>query len=259
MGLDIYLSRYEDFELAKKLESEHNEYSERIWAEAGEYSSLTEDQKEELRKKDEDYAISLGLDKHGSMEKGVENIEKFHPDYPDHYFRIGYFRSSYNDSGIERILRNLGLPTMCDIFDRKDEDYEFRPDWDASLIRCEGVIEQLKKKGAYRVRAVSGNMFSEPTIHSEKEALDIFMEELGKNGPDDGYSNKNGEFHTKEPLKVVGMIPGTTRILSERPCVYIVTESDNTWYIQALEIVRDTIKFVLESGKKEQHYLRWSG
>ena len=55
------------------------------------------------------------------------------------------------------------------------------------------------------------------------------------------------------------MIPGTFKILNEMSCVYVVTESDNTWYIQALEIVRDTIKYVLSKEDKEKYYLHWSG
>lgn len=261
MGLDIYLYRYDNYEKTRELEEKYNDFSNKAWEDAGEYDSLTEEQKDELRSKCKEHANSLGLDDWGSDETTREQIEEPHPLYPDHYFKIGYFRSSYNSGGIERILRNLGLPTMSDIFDNNGE-YQFQPNWEESLVRCEQAIEMFKEKGSYRVDHVSANMFSPPKIHSEKEALDIFMEELTKQRFGDekyNYSNINGEFSFHEPQKVLAMIPGTYKLFNEQPCVYVVTESDNTWYIQALEIVRDTIKYVLSKENKEQYYLHWSG
>jgi len=55
------------------------------------------------------------------------------------------------------------------------------------------------------------------------------------------------------------MIQGKEKIFGERDCVYVVTESDNSWYLQALEIVRETIEYVLSRENKEQYYLHWSG
>ena len=257
MGLDIYLYRYDNFEKTRELEEKQSKFDDNAWAEAGDYDKLTDEQKDEVRSKIKEHAKSLGSD-----ETTREQIEEPHPNYPDHYFKIGYFRSSYNSGGIERILRNLGLPTMDDIFKHKGEDYYFQPNWEESLVRCEEVIEEFKKKGAYRVNHVSSNMFKQPDVHSEKEALDIFMDELSKKKQGDegyNYSNSNGEFSFHEPQKVLAMIPGTYKIFNEQPCVYVVTESDNTWYINALEIVRDTIKYVLSKENKEQYYLHWSG
>jgi hypothetical protein len=262
MGLDIYLYRYDNFEKTRELEQKQSEFNDKTWEDVGEYDSLTDEQKDEVRSKIKEHAKTLGLDEWGSDETTVEQIQEPHPLYPDHYFKIGYFRSSYNSGGIERILRNLGLPTMSDIFDHEGKDYHFQPNWEESLVRCEDAIQQFIQKGAYRVHHVSNNIFNEPKIHSEKDALDVFMEELNKHKPNEegyNYNNINGEFSFHEPEKVLAMIPGTYKILNKQPCVYVVTESDNTWYIQALEIVRDTIKYVLSKENKEQYYLHWSG
>jgi len=262
MGLDIYLYRYDDINKTQELQTKYQEYSDKLWGEVGEYDTLSQQTKDEIRTKCKEYAESLGLDEWGDDDTNKEQIEETHPDYPDHYFKIGYFRSSYNEGGIERILRNLGLPTLYNIFNKEEEDYVFKPKWEECLVRCEETIEEFKKKGAYRVHQVSGNMFKEPDVHSEKDALDIFLEELDKERNHDtekyNYSNSRGEFNMAEPLKVLAMIPGTYKIFNEQPCVYMVTESDNTWYIQALEIVRDTIKYVLLKENKEQYYLHWS-
>ena len=262
MGLDIYLYKYENFEETTRKEGLHSEFEEKLW-EGLDYDSLSDEEKEEIRNKSKEYAKSLGLDEWGSDEMGKTHIEQSHPKYPEHYFKIGYFRSSYNDSGIERILKNLGLPTLSDVFNHVDEGYEFQPNWENSLKNINSLIEDFSTKGPYRVHDVSPNLFRDTTVNSEKEAMDIFMQELSKKLGNDSeinsYTNSEGEFYLNEPLKVVAMIPGTSNLLGRRPCTYIVTESDNTWYMQALEIVRDTIQFVLDQEDKEKYYLHWSG
>ena len=260
MGLDIYLYKYENFEETTRKERLHEDFSNKLW-EGLEYSELSEEQKEELREKAKTHAKSLGLDEWGSDETGKEKVERKHEKYPDHYFNLGYFRSSYNNSGIERILRNMDLPTLSDVFQHEGEEYHFRPNWEESLERINSLIKKFSEKGAYRVQSVSENMFRESTIGSERDALSVFLEEVerAKEGGPQSYTNVTGEFYLDEPLKVIAMIPGTQNMFGSRKCVYVVTESDNTWYIQALEIVRDTIQFVLDQKDKEKYYLHWSG
>jgi hypothetical protein len=259
MGLDIYLYKYQDFEKTQRLEKEYEEFSEKLW-EGHEYDSMAQEVKDELCAKEKEFAESLGLDEYGDDKAGKECIELSHPDYPDHYFRIGYFRSSYNDGGIERILRNLELPTLHDIFQKDDEEYSFQPDWQEALTRVTDVIEKFKEKGAYRVHSVSANIFSESEIKSEAQALTAFMTELNRENPfSSNYSCKAGEFYIAEPLTVLAMIPGKSKILRETDCVYVVTESDNTWYIQALEIVKATCEHVIAQADINQYYLHWSG
>lgn len=262
MGLDIYLYKYENFDETTRKEKMHNEFDEKLWEDL-DYDSLSDEEKEEMRNRSKEYAKSLGLDEWGSDEENKHSIETSHTKYQDHYFKIGYFRSSYNDSGIERILGNMGLPTLKDVFTHYDGEYIFQPNWEDSLKNINSLIEDFSKKGAYRVHDVSPNIFREPDVNSEKEALEVFIQELSRQKGDDpemnSYTNAKGEFYLSEPLKVVAMIPGTSNLLGQRPCTYIVTESDNTWYSQALEIVRDTIQFVLDQEDKEKYYLRWSG
>jgi len=259
MGLDIYLYKYHDFEKTQRLEKEYEEFSEKLW-EGHEYDTLAQEVKDALRAKEKEFAKSLGLDEYGSANEGKECIELPHPDYPDHYFRIGYFRSSYNSGGIERILRNLDLPTMYDIFQKEDEEYAFQPDWQDALTRVTEIISLFKEKGAYRVHTVSANIFSEPDIKSESAALSAFIDETNREHRfESNYSNKTGEFYIAEPLTVLAIIPGKSTLLRERDCVYVVTESDNSWYEQALVIIKATCEHVLAQDDKEKYYLHWSG
>lgn len=270
MGLDIYLYRYDDYNKTRQLTEEYNRREKEIWDgndEDEKYNQLTDEQKQDYRLKVEEMALSLGLDKWGDHVDGKESIEINSTKYPEHLFKIGYFRSSYNAGGIERILRNMGLPTMGDIFEY-NEDYHFQPNWERALENVKNVIEEFKTKGAYRVHHVSNNIFKGSSINSEKEALTAFIDELQKEKEQSekyperekyNYTNIVGEFFFNEPMKVLALIPGKYNLLGDRECVYVVTESDNTWYVQALEIIQETIEWVLSKENKEQYYLYWSG
>ena len=256
MGLDIYFRKYEDFKKTKELEELHSQYSDQTWNEYGEYDSLTEDQKEEIREKIKDHSALIGLDG-----MGPEDIEKNHPDYPDHYFKLGYFRSSYNSAGIERILRNLDLPTLHDIFGRdEDSEYESQPNWEECLTRAEDLLVGFRLSSPYRVEKVDGNIFKTPDVFSESDALKVFLKELESAEKHEyNYSNAAGEFYIAEPLKVSAMIPGRGSFLGrDRDCVYVIYESDNSWYEQAIQIVIDTLKMVISSPDREKIYMAWS-
>lgn len=271
MGLDIYLKWFDNHEETMEAEREYERLSEENWdgnQEDGKYDKLSEEQKESYRKKDKEIAAQLGLNSWGSAEEGdkMKSIEFDCKRYPDHYFKVGYFRSSYNAGGIEKILRNLGLDTLHDIFnyERGSEEYYFQPNWERSLEKVKKVIEEFKKTSPIRCYEESSNIFKEPNIKSEADAIKAYMnqqEQFNKREDKsfDSYGNSEGTFYMGEPLKVKAMIPGKSNLLGERDCVYIITESDNEWYIQALEIVQETIEYVLSKKDKEKYYLTWSG
>lgn len=262
MGLDVYLHRYDNFEETRRKEMDYENFSEKN-CKLKDWEKMTEEEKDAIRAKDIAYAESLGLDRYGGDKTGNERCEFPSAKYPDHYFKVGYFRSSYNDGGINHILDNLGLPRLDDIFDVPDNEYYVHPDWNKAKANLQKLLEDFRSKPAYRVLRVSGNMFGlESGPKNEKEALDLFMKEVekSKESPfEDGYSNINGEFFIKSPLKVLGILPGTERLLNTIPCVYVITESENEWYEQAIEIMIETCDYVLAQPNINQYYLHWSG
>jgi hypothetical protein len=272
MGLDIYLKKYNNYENTISREKKYSDFSEEIWKapekEYGDYDKIPEEVKESIRKKTNEYAASLGLNSWGSDEDNIESAKKDHPDYPDHYFKIGYFRSSYNESGINRILSNFGLMTLDGIFNH-DGEYHFQPDWEASKKRAQVTLEEFKKQGNYRVEAMYTHSLAKDFPKTSDEALKVYMEELERTkesrakNPDSeayNYSNAKGAFFPAETLKVHAVIPGTNKyIFDERPCLFVIKEGNNDWYIQALEIVIATCNYALEQENINQYYLHWSG
>lgn len=267
MGLDIYLYRYENKQETEALEAQYEKQSDAHWNfNNRKYEDITITEREEIRRKDETFALSLGLNKDGSDPR-KESIKFPSEKYPDHYFKIGYFRSSYNGGGINNILRNLGLPTLYEIFNRQNEDeYVWQPDWQLALANVMGVIDQLKVMPNRRCFTIAPNMFipnETRTIASELDALRVYSQEREKNhAPEmDGYSNRDGYFYHNEPLKVFGLVQGVRKKLfgdDIEPCVYVVTEGDNKWYVNALEIVQETIEYVLAQPNKDKYFLHWS-
>lgn len=269
MGLDIYLYRYDNFADTREREKKHSEFDEGLWAEAGEYDSLSEEKKAEIRQKSKEVAKSLGLDDWGIDNTGAEQIELPHPSYPDHYFKIGYFRSSYNSGGIERILRNFSLMTLRDIFEVNKEEYYIQPDWARAKERALETLEKFKALPNYRVEPFFVTAYSKDVPTSPEEAMNVFLkemqklEETRKKHPDReecNYSNGVGYFYPAEELKVHAIIPGKSQyIFNERECLYVILEGANDWYINALEIVVATCDHVLAQKNIEQYYLHWSG
>lgn len=260
MGLDIYLYKNPDLAESQRKRQEYEERTNKLWEDAGEYQSLTDEQKDSIRDQSKAIALELGLNEYGEDSNDIRVEEPSKVVAEEHYFKIGYFRSSYNSGGIQRILRNFGLNDLNWVFNNPESTYEFVPDWNQALSRIDQLIEDFSKVGGYRVDAVSDNMFKEPDVRSEAQALSAFLEETARERvTEHNYSNAKGEFFLAEPLKVLALIPGTQTVLGERKCVYVITESDNTWYSQALQIVKETIEFVLSQDDKEQYYLHWSG
>jgi len=176
--------------------------------------------------------------------------------YPKHYFKIGYFRSSYNSSGINSVLENLGIPTLYNIFQRTGDDYVFCPNWEVSLVKAGEVLALLRKKekeGAFNASHVS----SLEAVKSEKEAVEIFMREKKshKNTDYTDYQSREGAFHMKG-TKIFAIIPGQNTVGT--PGAFIVYKQDLKFYTQALEIIIETIEWVLSQDKPMNYCLRWS-
>jgi len=280
MGLDIYLSHYTDFKLSKALEKEYETKSEAIWKKVGKgkkYEELTQEQKDKASAQTAVLAEKLGLGKYGEIEIGKEDIRMTSKIHPKHdCFQVGYFRSSYNDSGINRVLEKMGLPTLYDIFEHDKDEYEFSPDWKAALKKVNEALVAFNHNangfhGQYDCYDISADSLR-VGVTDANQALEVFRKELeGKQAGAkgfDNYSNGFGTFYLGADAvqRVRGFIPG--RDVLNRPCLYIVVErvkneqgedENLKWYREALEIVRETIEYVLAQKDPQNYYLAWSG
>lgn len=266
MGLDVYLYRIDDPAKKKKLEGQYERFSARAWNFDGKkYEQLTEAEKKTARAQCKAKAEELGLDEHGSY-LGAVKIELDSRIHPKHMFKVGYFRSSYNDGGLNSVLRKLGMPSLDHIFDANDR-YEFQPDWKASGQRAMAVLTMLRQHvhgplGKYDVMNIRDGGYRKP-VQDEREALDIFAKQLEKSKPGDAwmrsYICSDGEFFL-DGIKVYGFIPGGPGFMAKGQTYVVYDNAEGfNWYIEALEVVYETITWVLAQKDKDLYWLHWSG
>lgn len=278
MGLDVYLHRQDADPVAiEKLESASAAYSEEqysLMARGRKYDEIPEADLQAWRDKRKQYNKEHGLDEDG-VAPGRETVDEPSSLYPEHLFRVGYFRSSYNEGGVNSVLRNLDIPDLYDIFPHEDE-HEFTPDWQAAKVTCQDSIEQLKAyigsdSGKYRTIKILEMRFNDQTYPStEREAIEIFLKKRDENAKHNedlkrkyfDFSCREGEFFLRG-LKVYAVLPGKTSGYGE--VSYMIVENDANdpdeglnWYVQALEVVLETIEYVLKTGEPERYRLSWS-
>lgn len=264
MGLDVYLYRYEDKADAARREAEFSQTAEstpEFWKDANDATRTA-------------LAERLGLDQYGTDKLKTFKIQLPSAKYPDHYFKIGYFRSSYNAGGIDHVMKDLIDKRLSDICGADDE-YEFQPDWQMMKINAQAAINEINQQiqragGPVQVKCVAQNMFSNPAdfraINNEKAAMDAYIaehqshsERKAKDGETfSAYSNRNGEFYFDAPIEVHGIIPGVEKFAGERPCHYLIIKGDLDWYVKAIEIVIETAEYVLSQPDPDKFWLHWS-
>jgi len=261
MGLDVYLKRCanREAELAKQAAAE--EFTNEAWAKAGEYNDLSDAQKETVREAVRAYNMANDLDEYGGSNK-IETIEIDSKIHPDNMFKVGYLRSSYNSGGINSVLKRIGCPDLYDIFEPGDE-YYVTVNWLQAQARAQIALDTLREymKGemaAYDVIEVNGY----DAVGSKEEALALLKNELGhKSAFGGGYSNRAGDWFP-EGLKIVGAVPGKANFMG-KPTYYLFTKSDEPggnfkWYLDALEVTKEMIDYVLAQPDPNEYFLSWS-
>lgn len=262
MGLDVYLYKCDNLPLKTKLEAEFYEKEQTIWDEYPKYDAMTEAQKEEALQRVDALAVSMGLTgEYNSYPEDKIKLDSIK--YPDNFFKIGYFRSSYNDGGFNPVMRRQGLPDIYALFGEEGEPDNHPTDWEGSRPRVVDAIAKyraLMDTPVYDAFDVSPNMFGSDLPESAEEAVRIYRKETDGEHAFDGWSSRAGTFMPKGE-ECYGFIPGK---LYGRPCTYVVfkrTEKGLTFYLEALEIMLETIDYVLAQPDRDKftYYLNWSG
>jgi hypothetical protein len=194
-------------------------------------------------------------------EDAIQFNSELHPTHP---FKIGYFRSSYNEGGLNSLLKSFDLPDLYEVFDvTNNPDYYLQPDWGKALKNITSLIHKFKtcmnsnqaKFGCTQMRFIYSS-----APKSAHEALELFFNEHNQAHKEgfSSYSNKDGYFFHDEPLKVRAVLQGS---YYNTPTTFVVYERDQSalvWYLEALEIVKETIEFVMSKKDRNKYYLGWS-
>ena len=272
MGLDVYLKKCTDLDTERAKENKADEMANKLWEDAGEFSSLSSEQQDAVRAQIEKIYSDLGLDEWGSS-KSITTLNQDSTIDPDHMFKLGYFRSSYNSAGINWYLRNLGMNDLHDLFEPND-DYDFKPNWHEALKRTDHLIQAYElylqsPQAKYVAIEIAANPYAgENGINNEKSAIDAFVEKTKGRSEDSGFSSFGcnlGDFYLSG-IKLVAVIPRDKSVkdpFSRGQVFYAIVEKEKTdekdWYLTALQIVKETITYVLNQPDSEAYFLSWSG
>lgn len=280
MGLDVYLYRSEtslaDIEAKRERGSQMEaNATKELLAKYGvtKWDDLPEAKQDDFYAELETRAIAAGFDKYWDVtETDEEKIELDSKVHPDHMFKIGYFRSSYNAGGTNRVLREAIGTSLDDIFKSTNgEDYYRQVNWADSLKRArdarDAFAKHLKKSAGYSVEEFFPNVFgfdpSKPAgITSQKEALEKFTaqreqwesQEHAKmpRGFGDAFMNKDGHYFfgdstmevhavlegSKESFMPGVTLPGFYLIVKHKDSIDPETGKSSKpfqWYSEALE------------------------
>jgi hypothetical protein len=271
MGLDVYLTRFENYAASQRLKAEYERRMDRAWEQMANRRNDDEisSQEEEIYSQQcRKIARTIGLDSNGE-DPLVQTIRLPSSQYPDHRFKIGYFYSSNNDSGINRILSDaIGIDLHSITSPLAEEEY-FQPDWSLARDICLKAIADFTthiEQHPYGVVPLTFDPNISPTqaqITSKALALQklVAMKEQITDTQPNTFGGWAGDFFLTEPLEVLAVIPGTAGFLDrpDLPCFYIVFQHKHLdFYLQALEIVLETIEYVLEQPDIDKYYLDWS-
>jgi len=269
MGLDVYLQKRVPENMHwQQVERDADEATNKIWNEEmaklgkSKYEELTGAEKDAISAKTRAYYESVGLNEYGEA-KEQYHLDLEHPDarYPDHTFKIGYFRSSYNDGGFNNVMRAILGEEMDLYYIFPDQE---NVDWEGALVRAKEMLalfdEKTSKNGCLGVLHLQSRWdhFSGNTYPASKgDAMGVYEEEAARHTSMFGaYQSAKGHFWLREPIPVVAIIVGPDK------SYYVIYKKDNedhAWYRQALEIVISTIEFVLDQPDRQMYQFLWSG
>lgn len=259
MGLDVYLHKADrsvaEVRKAKeKADRDYDAIGNEVLKRLGvdKFEALTKEQHGDYFGGVKAICKERGLGEYGEPLGLEEKIEIDSTKYPKHYFKVGYFRSSYNGGGFDRVMDRYGLPGLDEIFPVENletgEGFDANPpsggdeyfrtvNWKWSREKAAKALADFRTKldadGAYSVIRVQPNMFgaSPDQPKSDAEALAHWKTERDKQKgrkPDpffgNHYSNGIGEF-AHDGLKVVALLPGLDTMFGQpRQCTYVVVE-----------------------------------
>lgn len=263
MGLDVSLKYCADRKSALAKQEQAEENSNLLWEQAGEYNNLTDEQKDAVRAAVKEFNDKLGLDEWGSS-NDIEGIEENSPTFPEHMFKVGYLRSSYNSGGINSVLKRAGCMDLYDIFQPEDGEYYVNVDWAAAKVRCEQAIAIYSKflsgpMAGYDCMRVTD--FGHGGCKDEADALKLLQQQLAEHKAEGfrSYGNRDGDWFL-DGVTVVGIVPnrgfgGGVLVLTKDT---EVKKPEDDWYLQALIVTGEMIDHVLANPDPDNFFLGWS-
>ncbi len=195
-------------------------------------------------------------------DEGTDIVERSKK-HPEHLFKLGRFIKDFMPGGNNTTLNAIAHDDLNRIFDVVEDRPYVHPDWPEALQRCHDAIERLDRLVESYGPVRAGPMTTEVPEHapdSEEQALALFLDEYRAHKDDEyrDYECTEGAFILGRPMALRGLIRGTW--LGEAAVFLIYNDSEPyRMYRESLEIVAETIEWVLAQPDPQWYCLDWGG
>jgi hypothetical protein len=262
----VYLYRFRaPIDEVEAHEQKYYKLSEEIWG-TKPYDELSKEEIADIKRRDEELAVSMEMDPYG-MCALMEKIEQDSALHPKHLFKVGYFRSSYNDGGLDSVLQaaiGMSLDVIFDV-DGASEDGFIQPDWRESLDRALYTKEKFQRyiqDTPYRSMFIAQNdCVANQVANTPEQAIGRAIQKLSEHReePDTDmswFSTGIGHCFFGAPMELVVAVPA--KQYGQEGFFLVYRDPELHWYLKAVEIVIETIEWVLDQPEPSRFAFSWS-
>jgi len=255
MGKTIKVIFFND---AKDTLSREYQYAKRAAEIKEKLSDASEDTVQDALDK---LAIECGVNIFGEDPKTKDYFELRSEINPDHEFKIGAWSLDDSSMGLDYVLNSYDIKNVFDSLNtsltKVDPELDgYKVDWKKALVNISKVLTEFRGKLNKEDNEYFG-MYPQPFITCMKDqgvsvssinALALTASERTRFPKN--HSNEDGMFFSRKPKEVHAVING---IYGEQKCVYLIYYQNLTWYVQALEVIKETIDIISRLSKDKQN------
>jgi len=178
--------------------------------------------------------------------------------YSDEYTSLDYILKAY---GLEPVLECL-LPALEPVQRQSGFD-AYKVDWRKAAMQIDSLLMRFKDKlneekdhrfyGVYPMPIVT-DPDNQARVKDPAEALRIAGQERERTRLKGNHVNNLGFFLSKDPKDLHAVLHG---VYNDQDCVYAIYYQDLTWYVQLLDVIKETIDVLgkLRKDKRNKAHL----
>ncbi|MEO7717342.1 MAG: hypothetical protein ABIY70_14165 [Capsulimonas sp.] len=307
MSFELQLRLYKDYAVAKEQHSalwdEHRRLEEEVfgdrisnmWKRGGE---ITQAQHEEYSRRCREASLAMGFDENRNHHESEEDIRFPSKRYPDHFFDVGFIRTSYEHNGFDQVLKILTRKDLAYIFDvvthlgSPNSASTYFPNWLLVAARLAEVSQEFNR----RVKEADGafltvvNWIHEPlrdatdvlqryVNNRDLEKYDKLINEEDSKAAGVWYpeqpitsidiakqrvqGNQDVPIFPYGPLPLHGLTRGYIQYHSNdqpKEVLFLVTECLGVYdfYVQGIEIIQEMVDLVLAHPEPNKFAIDWN-
>lgn len=201
---------------------------------------------EDAKHKDD---FQIASDKHVGFNLGSWPLD-------DSYTGLDYVLTSYGLESVLECLRDALDPVL-----RQSGFNAYKVDWKKAAMQIDSLLMALKEKlnesisdkghrfyGVYPM-PVAYHEENQARVKDPTEALRIAAQERKRSRRTGNHVNDLGLFLSKEPKELHAVING---VYKDHNCVYAIYYQDLTWYVQLLDVIKETIDVISQLSKDKR-------